>query len=414
MAGRRKNGEGTWGKKKIKGVEYEYYRDATGDYTYGKTTKEVKEKLKVKNEKKKSSVQKINENNLYTFGEYATYWVKIKKIEIQDGSFDDYEDIIRVRIVEYKKYDLAGKQLKSLTFDMFQDYINMLTTHYSLGTIKKTWGIIKQIIRYGETIGDIEKGLYAQICELVKLPTEEKVAVKERDIQVITEEDMELLYQESFRKYPNAERKMYGNAAQVLVLIMYSGLRISEACALKWFNVDMDNNTITITNSIKKIKLRDKDGNVLKNDDGTTKYKIITKKPKTKSGEREIPIPSRGMEMLKYFESLNPNHNDKDFVCINSLGNHFMKREPERCLSRMLKRSNCSNKEYTPHSLRHGYGSFLISKGADIKLVSELLGHKDVTTTYNIYIKIFKKDKTKAVALFDQKEDDDETSNTEN
>lgn len=413
MAGRRKNGEGTWGKKKIKGIEYEYYRDVTGDYTYGKTVKEVKEKIKVKNEKKKSTIQ-INENNLYTFGDYATYWVKIKKIEIQDGSFDDYEDIIRVRLVEFKKYDLAGKQLKSLTYDMFQDYINALTTKYALGTIKKTWGIIKQIVKYGEVVGDIEKGTFASINELVKLPTEEKVAVKEKEVQAIIEEDMEILYQESFRKYPNAERKMYGNAAQVLVLIMYSGLRISEACGLRWFNVNMSSKTITITNSIKRIKLRDKDGNIIKNEDGTAKYKIIIKKPKTKKGEREIPIPNRGMEMLQYFESLNPEHSEEDFVCLNSVGNHYMPRQVERCLETMLKRANCSTTEYTPHSLRHGYGSVLISKGADIKLVSELLGHKDVTTTYNIYIKIFKKDKTKAVALFDQKEDVDETNNIEN
>ena len=55
---------------------------------------------------------------------------------------------------------------------------------------------------------------------------------------------------------------------------------------------------------------------------------------------------------------------------------------------------------YTPHSLRHGYGSILLSKGVDIKVVSELLGHKDITTTYNIYIKVYNKDKDKAVDIF--------------
>ena len=41
MAKRRKNGEGTWGKKKINGIEYSYYRDANGKYFYGKTQKEI-------------------------------------------------------------------------------------------------------------------------------------------------------------------------------------------------------------------------------------------------------------------------------------------------------------------------------------------------------------------------------------
>ncbi|MBD5509016.1 MAG: hypothetical protein HDR05_13495 [Lachnospiraceae bacterium] len=46
MAGKRKNGEGTWGKKKIHGDEYFFYRNADGRYFYGRTEKEVKAKIK--------------------------------------------------------------------------------------------------------------------------------------------------------------------------------------------------------------------------------------------------------------------------------------------------------------------------------------------------------------------------------
>ena len=42
---KRKNGEGTWGKKTIHGIELVYFRDSKQNYTYGKTTKAVKEKL---------------------------------------------------------------------------------------------------------------------------------------------------------------------------------------------------------------------------------------------------------------------------------------------------------------------------------------------------------------------------------
>ena len=46
MARKRKNGEGSWGKKTIKGKVYRYYRDVDGKYTYGATEKEIKEKIK--------------------------------------------------------------------------------------------------------------------------------------------------------------------------------------------------------------------------------------------------------------------------------------------------------------------------------------------------------------------------------
>lgn len=74
----------------------------------------------------------------------------------------------------------------------------------------------------------------------------------------------------------------------------------------------------------------------------------------------------------------------------------------ERTLERIVKNSKCYIKSYTPHSLRHGYGSILLSKGVDIKIVSELLGHSDVAFTYNVYIDIFEKDKHEAVKMLNR------------
>lgn len=43
---KRKNGEGSWGTKTSKGTVYQHYRNQDNKYTYGRTIKEVKEKLK--------------------------------------------------------------------------------------------------------------------------------------------------------------------------------------------------------------------------------------------------------------------------------------------------------------------------------------------------------------------------------
>lgn len=51
------------------------------------------------------------------------------------------------------------------------------------------------------------------------------------------------------------------------------------------------------------------------------------------------------------------------------------------------------------HSLRHTFASMLFKKGVDPKTVSELLGHSDVSITYNIYIHIIHEQKTKAINL---------------
>lgn len=383
---KRKNGEGSWGTKTIKGTVYQYYRNQDNKYTYGRTIKEVKEKLK--NNKNTSTASKIN-----TLKTYGLYWLRIvKALELEARTYDEYENIIEKRI---GNHNIGSRQLNSITSDTWQFFINELSGKYALGTIKKTWNVIKQIVTYAEAKGDIHEGT----LKLVRLPKESNVAVKAKEIPFIDKNDMNILYNEAFHTIGSNKRCMYGNASKLLVLIMYTGLRVSEACALRWEDVDIANKTLRVQSSLSKVKERSIDRQALKNEDGTSKYSIISKTPKTGNSIRTIPLPRRAVEILEYFENCNPNHKPTDYICLTNAGKPYEKRQVERCLTRMLKNSNCNRKDYTPHSLRHGYGSILISKGADIKLVSELLGHSDVTFTYNVYIGIFQEDKRKAVNL---------------
>lgn len=385
---KRKNGEGSWGTKTIKGTVYQYYRNQDNKYTYGRTIKEVKEKLK--NNKNNSTSSKIS-----TLKTYGLNWLQnVKALELEARTYDEYENIIEKRI---GNHNIGSRQLHSITSDTWQSYINELSGKYALGTIKKTWNVIKQIVTYAEAKGDIHEGT----LRLVRLPKESNVAVKTKEIPFIDETDMNILYNEAFHTIGTNNRCMYGNASKLLVLIMYTGLRVSEACALKWEDVDIVHRTLRVQSSLSKVKERSADRSSVMNDDGTAKYKIVSKAPKTGNSIRTIPLPQRAVEMLEYFEKLNPDHKPADYICLTDAGKPYEKRQVERCLTRMLKNSSCHRKDYTPHSLRHGYGSILISKGADIKLVSELLGHSDVTFTYNVYIGIFQEDKRKAVNLLE-------------
>lgn len=67
---KRKNGEGTWGKKTIRGVEFVYFRDLERNYTYGKTTKDVKEKLK---QKSSTPINAMTD----TFKSYGLAWLAL-------------------------------------------------------------------------------------------------------------------------------------------------------------------------------------------------------------------------------------------------------------------------------------------------------------------------------------------------
>lgn len=386
--GKRKNGEGSYGVKTIKGVKYNYYRDADGKYTYGRTPGELKEKL---NKKKAEEVRPIEENNLYTFSEFCEHWLKSNYAAISPGTYDDYESIIDCRVKRYSAYDIANKQLKSLTTDMLNQYFLSMTNEYARGSILKTWSVLRQVLQLG-----IDENYIINVkMNKIMLPKEEHVTTKKKNVPFITLSDMELLFEESNRKYSNGA-DVYGRASKLIVFIMYSGVRLGEAIALKWKFVGKDMESIKISHSARTIVLRDENNVPIRWENGKKKHETLHKQPKTEDGERTIPLPDRAIEVLKYFYE-NGKHGEDDYVFTTTAGTLFNKRNIERTLEGMLKKSKCECKKYTPHSLRHGYGSVLISKGVDIKIVSELLGHSDVSFTYNVYIGILKEDKINAV-----------------
>ena len=116
---KRRNGEGSWGKKKVGKNTYYYFRDSNNTYTYGKTQNEVKKKLQEKE-------NKFLISNKTTFGEYISNWLKSKQSSVEATTYDCYETMIKSQLLDFKLYDLANQQLHNLTSDSFQKYLNAL------------------------------------------------------------------------------------------------------------------------------------------------------------------------------------------------------------------------------------------------------------------------------------------------
>lgn len=383
---KRRNGEGSWGTKTVGNNKYHYFRDSSGHYTYGKTVKEVNEKIK------KRKAEEFLLSDKTTFGEYISEWLKSKQKNIEPTTYDCYETIISSQILNFKDYDLANIQLHNLNSKVFQKYLDVLAKKYSRATIKKTWVLIRQCIKVGEVKNEIPMNTTA----FVKVPIESQVAVKKKNIPFLSEADAELLYNTLKMRYKNGDFK-YKENAHALILIMYSGMRISEMTSLRWKNVDIENKRIFIRESTAQRKNRDKNSN--------TKYITYTKTPKTKESIRTIPLPNRAMEMIQWFyDKHSSNRKPNDFVCCSKNGTQMMRRNVNKTLKSMIKDSGCSVVDFSAHTLRHTYGSILLANGVEIKKVSELLGHEDITTTYNIYIGILEKDKKEEVErVFDKK-----------
>ena len=143
----------------------------------------------------------------------------------------------------------------------------------------------------------------------------------------------------------------YRNKA-MLELMYGAGLRVSEL-------VDLTTNQIDITNSM---------------------IRIMGKGRK----EREIPIGEYGIYYLKLYlekrKDLLKNNHQENALFLNNHGKKMTRQGFFKILKNLLLSKNL-NSSFSPHTLRHSFATHLLSHGADLRSIQEMLGHSDISTT---------------------------------
>ena len=88
------------------------------------------------------------------------------------------------------------------------------------------------------------------------------------------------------------------------------------------------------------------------------------------------------------------------FVFYSTVGTPVQKRNIYREFNKLLEQADIIS-PVTFHSIRHSFATRLLEKGADIKTVSELLGHKSIQITLDIYGHVSADLKSKTIALLE-------------
>jgi len=361
---------------------------------YGKTKTIVKNKAaeyeKKLNENRAESTKKI------TVYEYVLEWMEnFKKFSVKPSTYDGMEDTLNVRL---KPYDISSIQMNNLSVDLCQTYINQLTKSekkYSMATIRKAYNLLNACFKHAVGVGDITKNP----MQFVQMPSVESVQTKEKEIQYFNEEQVKEIISEATKEWRNGVPiHRYG---YVICLLIFTGMRIGECLGLRWCDVDFENKQLTIDNTILLIKNRN-------NKDNDRKKRItVDTSPKTKKSIRTIKLSQNAIKALYSIKSMNEYYGvktrDNDYVVVSKKGTHATARNVSRTLGDILE--NCSftdkEKKYGLHSLRHTFASLLLAKGADIKSISEILGHEKTSTTYDIYAHLIADQKNTAIDLLD-------------
>lgn len=152
-------------------------------------------------------------------------------------------------------------------------------------------------------------------------------------------------------------------------ILRYAGLRIGEACALKWSDIDFENKLINITHTLQRVYV-DKDNT-----------KVVITNPKTKQSVRKIPIARVLFEKLK---EVKKQYGDNDYI-LTGRQNRFVEPIGYRyTYKKVLRECRIPYKNY--HCLRHTFATRCIRVGMDVKSLSEILGHSNISVTLSIYV----------------------------
>lgn len=141
---------------------------------------------------------------------------------------------------------------------------------------------------------------------------------------------------------------------RVIVEVLYGcGLRVSELCNLHLSNIYADDEFLLVTGKGDK--------------------------------QRWVPINSMALHlMLQYIETIRCHqkirHGEENYVFINRLGTHLSRNYVFMFLKEAVRKAGIQ-KSISPHSLRHSFATELVTGGADLRAVQEMLGHEKISTT---------------------------------
>lgn len=313
---------------------------------YGKTLKELDKKYREFMNKKENGT--LIENEKMTFFALSELWLVNTKLgELKDQSYNNLKS--QIRGLNAYIGDMCVKDIKKSHIEQIRA---KLIEEKKIDKYNKALGNARAIFDYAIDSNMILKNPTAGMKRLTNKTNKRALTDQERQL-------FETAPLTPFEK-------------TFTMLLLYTGMRRSEALALNISDINFKQGYITVNKTLVLSK-------------PSTSDEILQDNTKTSAGTRKIPISSKLSPILKEYCK-----DRTGILFLSEYGNYIG-------TSTFTKRWNIMMKklqefadfeladDITPHIFRHTYASDLYKAGVDIKTAQYLLGHKDIKTTLDIY-----------------------------
>lgn len=286
----------------------------------------------------------------------AEKWFYRVKPQVKESTYRKYRNLWTLYL-EPSFGQLPVSQIKNQTVEQFCSRLRTSggskQTGLSARTVSAALSLLRSMLHLASRL-DIPVS-----CDLQAL----NIRQEQTSIRVFTQEE-----QHTLCAYLTSEFSLKNTG---ILLCLFTGIRIGELCALRWEDIHLKQRVICIRHTMQRLQTEES---------CAKKTKILITPPKSSHSIRTIPLPENFSALLA---SIEPD-SGKGYLLTGSEQHWIEPRSMQNHFKRVLQLCHIAPANF--HTLRHTFATRCIEVGFDVKSLSEILGHANVSITMNRYV----------------------------
>ena len=368
-----------------------YYYDENGvRRTISKNTKKLSDAKAIARQIEWDIENKLPETVIPTLHEYTEEYIRTYRENVVSASSLDLDKYCMGKFFELIetttdkqgkkkriKRDMYDKEIRlnEITGTMHQKYINQMFEYdYSMSTIKKVNSLMFRVMERARYDGFIS----FNPAEMIKYRVDDKA------------KKAEYIPRDKIKPFLGRVKKRNIYHYYLFRLILETGLRVGEACALTYQDINRDDNSIQVTKSYDQ--KRDKLG------------------PTKNKHHRTVYISKNlSVELFKLLQIHNANkitmgedyHNQYNFIFVDAFGKPISRSSVHNTMMYCSEKVLGPKNKMSVHKLRHTHATLLLESNIPMKVIQERLGHQSMEMTEKVYAHVTPSLKKEAQTIYE-------------